>query len=104
VRHTAIAGQLPLGGLDILKQREAFEERIVLADIDQDGGAASMLRENDWTSGALEPSNDSGELGAELGQRLDVSSEVRNGHRDSPECVPNTVHIGHPTRKPMVAA
>jgi hypothetical protein len=93
VRDCPAARKLLLGGLHVLEDVEALEERVVLPHAHEDGGATAVLRENDRPAGALDASNNGGELGTESREGLDIGRKARHGHRNSQEYVLNIVHI-----------
>jgi len=53
VRYAPALRDLLLGGLDIVQQFQALEERVVLADIKEHGDAAPVLGEHDRSARAL---------------------------------------------------
>ena len=66
MRGYATLRDLPLCGLDIAKERELVQEFLVDAHVQQDGGAATVLRENHRTASRLHLVNHGGGVRAEL--------------------------------------
>ena len=73
-------GELPLGSVDVTKHLEFFEQPFVLADIDNHGGAAASLREDESAAGPLDLLDQLGCASPKLGDRLDVVAKVRASH------------------------
>ena len=79
----ALAGRdLRLGHPDVLEQLGPVNQRLVFTGVYENGGAASMLGQNDGPFGPLHLPDNGGEIGAEIRQRADVLgwADARNGN------------------------
>ena len=83
VRDAFAARELALGGLQVAEQLELVEEPLVLANVEEDGGAATALGEDEGAPGFADPGDQRGGVRAERGHRLNVLVEAGACHRDS---------------------
>jgi hypothetical protein len=82
VRHGSTPGELLLGGLDVVQQLEALDQRVVLPDVDEHRCTPPVLGEDNGPAGPLHAAHDRCDMRAEVGQGLDVLSEPRMSHHD----------------------
>lgn len=68
MRNPAAGSQLLLGTLDVSKQLELFDERLVGGGVQEDGSTPAVLGQEDRTTVSLNLTHDSSDVRAELGE------------------------------------
>src|SRR5215211_7259006 len=67
VRDALAGSELALGGLDVLQELDALEQRLVLVHVEQHGSTPAVLGKNDRALGAAHLRDHGSRVGAELG-------------------------------------
>jgi len=74
------SGDLGLGGAHVAEQLEFVDESLVGLHVEQDGGSAPVLRQEDGRAGLADLLDDLRGVGAELCDGLDITGGLELGH------------------------
>ena len=84
-------GHLGLGRANVAEQLQLVDEGFVGVNVEQDGGPAPVLGQEDGRAGLTNLLDDLGGVGAELRDGLDVTGGLELGHGGSQKTVRNNV-------------